>query len=284
MERDINNKQVLVANTLKRVLRPIVKLMLSNNLSYTFAIDLMKSLFVEVADEDFCIKGKRQTDSRISLISGVHRKDVRRLREHLPDVAEVVPDNIPLSAQLIALWNADSKYLGEDGLPKPIPRFAVSEFDDSFETMVRSVSRDIHPRAVLDEWLHNGIARLDEQKFVHLISEVFVPQEGFAEKIYYLGHSLHDHAQAAVSNVLSQQPCFLERCVHYDELSPSSIHDLSELAKKVGMKTLREINKEADSHAKQDANTSSEKMRMTYGIYYYAEPMQTTAPSSGEVK
>lgn len=274
MEADIKNRQVLVANALKRILKPIIKLMLSNNLSYTFATDLMKTLFVEVAEGEFAIDGKRQTDSRISLISGVHRKDVKRMREHLPAVEEVVPENMPLSSQLIALWNANPKYLDQEGLPKPLSRFSTFDKDDSFESLVRSVSTDIHPRAVLDEWLRLGIARVDEQNFVHLLSDAFVPQEGFTEKIYYLGHNLTDHAQAAVSNVLGQQASFLERCVHYDTLTMQSIEEIGELAKKQGMKTLREVNKAADSHSVNDKDSPQANMRMTYGIYYYYEPMQ----------
>ena len=86
MSHNISAKQTLIAAAVKRVLRPIIKLMLANQLTYTFAIDLLKTLYVEIAEHDFALDGKPQTDSRISLISGVHRKDVRRLREHLPDV------------------------------------------------------------------------------------------------------------------------------------------------------------------------------------------------------
>lgn len=277
MSTDVSKRQVLIANAMKRVFRPFVKLMLANNLTYTFAIDVIKALFVEVADKDFAIDDKRQTDSRISLMSGVHRKDVKRLREHRPDVEDVMPDNVSLGTQLIALWNATPKYLNEDGVPKPLQRFAASNADESFEGLVRSLSTDIHPRAVLDEWLRLGIARLDELGFVHLTTDMFIPQEGFGEKVYYFGHNLHDHAQAAVSNVLGQQTTFLERCVHYDTLTMQSISEIGELAKKQGMKTLREVNRIADSRAVDDKNSTQANMRMTYGLYYYYEPMQLDA-------
>jgi hypothetical protein len=266
-------KQLLIANAMKRVFRPFVKLMLANNLTYTFAIDVLKTLFVEVADRDFSIEGKRQTDSRISLMSGVHRKDVKHLREEQPEVEDVMPANVSLGTQLVALWNATPKYLNDDGTAKPLQRFASSNPEASFEGLVRSLSTDIHPRAVLDEWLRLGVARLDDEGFVHLTTDMFIPKEGFDEKIYYFGHNLHDHAQAAVSNVLGQQAHFLERCVHYDALTTESINQIGELAEKQGMKTLREINKLADSHSTKDQGDAQANMRMTYGVYYYYEPM-----------
>lgn len=251
--------------------------MLANNLSYTFAIDLLKTLFVEVADQDFTIDDKRQTDSRISLMSGVHRKDVKRLRELQPNVEDVMPGNVSLGSQLIALWNANPAYIDAEGLPKPLPRFASDNTDASFESMVRSLSTDIHPRAVLDEWLRLGVARLDSDNFVHLTTDMFIAQEGFDEKVYYFGHNLHDHASAAVSNVIGQRPGFFERCVHYDALSPQSLMAIADFAQKQGMKALRGVNKVADEAATDDKHAKNANMRMTYGVYFYAEPMQNNA-------
>ena len=274
MISEASKNQLLIANALKRVFRPFVKLMLANNLTYTFAIDVLKTLFVEVADQDFTIDNKRQTDSRISLMSGVHRKDVKRLRELQPDVEDVMPGNVSLGSQLIALWNANPAFVDADGLPKPLPRFASDNADASFESMVRSLSTDIHPRAVLDEWLRLGVARLDEDNFVHLTTDMFIAQEGFDEKVYYFGHNLHDHASAAVSNVIGQRPGFFERCVHYDQLSQQSLMAIADIAQKQGMKALRGVNKIADEASMGDKSAKNANMRMTYGVYFYSEPMQ----------
>ena len=284
MSAETSKKQLLIANALKRVLRPFVKLMLANNLSYTFAIDLLKTLFVEVADQDFTIDDKRQTDSRISLMSGVHRKDVKRLRELQPNAEDVMPGNVSLGSQLIALWNANPAYVDVDGVPKPLPRFASDGMDASFEGLVRSLSTDIHPRAVLDEWLRLGVAQLDKDNFVHLTTDMFIAQEGFDEKVYYFGHNLHDHASAAVSNVIGQRPGFFERCVHYDELSQDSLMAIADFAQKQGMKALRGVNKVADEAATADKNANNAKMRMTYGVYFYSEAMQDNTIQNKAIK
>lgn len=283
MSAETSKNQLLIANALKRVFRPFVKLMLANNLSYTFAIDVLKTLFVEVADQDFTIDNKRQTDSRISLMSGVHRKDVKRLRELQPNVEDVMPGNVSLGSQLIALWNANPAFVDADGLPKPLPRFASDNVGASFESMVRSLSTDIHPRAVLDEWLRLGVARLDEGNFVHLMTDMFIAQEGFDEKVYYFGHNLHDHASAAVSNVIGQRPGFFERCVHYDELSPQSLLAITDFAQKQGIKALRGVNKVADEAAASDKSAKNANMRMTYGVYFYSEAMQDNAVQNNSV-
>jgi histidyl-tRNA synthetase len=120
-----------------------------------------------------------------------------------------------------------------------------------------------------------GVATVDEENFVHLVSDAFIPNEGMEEMAYYLGHNLHDHAQAAVSNMQGQQPAFFERCVHYDELSIESVQQITKLSKKIGMKSLQEMYKTTDRIAKAQPADVKQNMRLTYGIYYYHEPMQS---------
>lgn len=283
------SKELLIANALKRVLRPLIKLMLANNLTYTLIIDVIKTLFVEVAEQTFSNESKRLTDARISLMTGVHRKDVKRLREMQPAVEDVMPANISLGSQLVAEWSVNPLFLNEEGAPKPLARFASADMESSFESLVRCVSTDIHPRAVLDEWMRLGVATLDAQNFVHLTHDAFIAQDGFEEKVYYFGHNLHDHAQAAVENVINANrqivhTPFLERCVHYDGLTEASISEIDALIKKLGMKHLREINKFADACATKDAGNVAADKRMTYGIYFYHEPMQVQNADESENK
>ena len=207
----------------------------------------------------------------------MHRKDVKRLRALHPDDEDVMPVNVSLGSQLMALWNASPAFVDADGLPKPLPRFASDNADASFESMVRTLITDIHPRAVLDEWLRLGVTRLDEDNFVHLTTDMFIAKEGFDEKVYYFGHNLHDHASAAVSNVIGQRPSFFERCVHYDDLSQQSLMAIADFAQKQGMKALRGVNKVSDQAAMCDKSAKNANMRMTFGVYFYSEPMQDSS-------
>ena len=65
---------------LRYLLEPMVRLLLNYGMGYPAFAELMKRVYVDVADKHFALQDKPQTDSRISLLSGVHRKDVKRLR------------------------------------------------------------------------------------------------------------------------------------------------------------------------------------------------------------
>lgn len=262
-----------LVRALRKVLRPFVRVMLSQGITYPYLAELLKNLFVDIAESEFRLNNKPPTDSRISLMTGVHRKDVSRLRTDLQRNIETVPDVVSLGAELVAVWLGTPRYLQEDGRPLPLARFASEGGEQSFESLVAGVNSDIRSRVVLDEWLRLGVVHMDAANRVCLNTEAFVPSEGFDEKAYYFGHNLHDHAAAAASNLLGVKPPFLERSVQYDALSEASVAMLAKQSQDAAMKALLAVNKNALSLEQADATGSTPRHRITFGMYFYAEPV-----------
>ncbi|MDD2810673.1 DUF6502 family protein [Rhodoferax sp.] len=261
-----------LARALRAALRPLIKVMLAQGVTLAYVTELLKSLMVDVAQTDFPLERKAATDSRISLMTGVHRKDVSRLRTQLSASQEHTPKVVSLGAQLVAVWVGSPLYLDEQGEPMPLPRFVSEGGEVSFEALVASVNSDIRSRVVLDEWLRLGVVHFDDAHRVCLNTQAFVPSEGFEEKAYYFGHNLHDHAAAAAHNLLGGAP-MMERSVQYDALSPASIALLAKQSQDMGMKALLAVNKSALACEQRDAVTQSPRQRMTFGVYFYSEPM-----------
>lgn len=263
--------QALV-RALRRVLRPLVRLMLARGVTFPFLAELLKGLLVEVAEREFALEGRPQTASRLSLLSGVHRKDVRRLRRGAAAQAETMPAAISLGAQLVAAWLTTARLCDRRGRPRPLARAASAGGEASFEALVARVSKDIRARSVLDEWLRLGIAHLDERDRVCLNAEAFVPARGFEEKAFYFGQNCHDHAATAVSNLLASGPPRLDRSVHYDALAAASAAELEKLATRAGMAALKAINRRAMRLERGDARRPGPRHRINFGVYFYAEP------------
>jgi len=272
----------ILVKALRHILYPLVRVMPSKGITFPFVSDMLKEIFVEVANRDFRIADRPQTDSRISLLSGVHRKDVRRLRELAHGSGETAPLAVSLGAQLAAVWTGSPNYLGPDGHPLPLPRLAAVGGDLSFEGLVAGVSKDIRSRAVLDEWLRLGIVHLDDQDRVVMNTEAFVPKKGFEEKVFYFGHNLHDHIAAAAHNVIDEGSPFLERSVHYDALDESSVRELAELAERLGMQAALGVNRKAMELETRDAASPEPRQRITFGIYFYSAPAQTEDKGSND--
>ncbi len=267
---------------LRQVARPLVRLLLARGVTYPQFAELMKGVFVQVAERDFRIPGKAQTDSRVSLLSGVHRKDVRRLRGVPPDESTVAAKSVSLGAQLVGAWTGLRRFQDKQGRPLPLPRLASQGGGATFEGLVERVSKDIRARAVLDELLRLGVVHLDAEDRVVLNAGAFVPRGGEDEKLVYFGRNLGDHAAAAAHNVLGEPSPFLERSVHYDALSAESIRELASLAESGGMAAVQALNRRAIELEEHDAAQPGDRRRFTFGVYFYEAGTGQDAPAAGE--
>ncbi|HEY0665755.1 MAG TPA: DUF6502 family protein [Gallionella sp.] len=265
-----------ITGAIRHLLRPLVRLLLSHGISYQVFSELVRSTYVKVAEEEFTLDAKPQTDSRISLLTGIHRREISRLRsERTARVA--LPQHASMSALLLTIWSGHPEYLDEHSSPRPLPRLASKSGDVSFESMVRSVSKDFRARVVLDEWLRQGIVTLDQEDRVHLATDAFVQPQGIEEKVFYFGQNIHDHLAATVHNLAGSEPPLLERCVYYDRLSAASVRELGDYSRTAGMKALHTVNKRAAELQQRDQDNPNAAYRFNFGIYNFSE----SGPTNG---
>ncbi|SHE56608.1 hypothetical protein SAMN02745157_0458 [Kaistia soli DSM 19436] len=251
---------------LARLLRPLVRLAIRSGLTFPALVDLLRELYVNVAENDFALTSKSQTDSRVSLLTGIHRKEVSRLRGAGAPV-NVVPVSISRTSRILARWLADSDFSDGAGRPRPLPRTG-SDLEPTFDRLVESVTRDVRPRVVLDEWLDRGLVTRDADDRIVLAEQAFIPKSGSDQQLYYLGRNLHDHIAAAVANVEGDRPRFLERAVHYDGLTQPIAEMLEKRSREIAMEALTTANREAHTATE---GISDGGWRWNFGVYVYSE-------------
>lgn len=261
----------LLLQALRRLMRPMVRLFIRKNIPLQVFTDLMKEMYVNIAEESLETAGIRATDSQISLMTGVHRRDVRMYRDQSPDTGREI-ENVSISAEIVATWLGNPLFMGAEGQPAPLPYTNEANPEFSFTALAEAVSKDVRPRAILDEMLRQNTVRHDEiTDNVWLNQEAFIPQEGWAEKLYYLGRNGEDHLEAAVTNVLSPKPPFLDRSVYYSNLTEQSVETLQKLSREQGMKLLRNVNRRAHELFEADQGKPDAKFRMTFGAYFFSD-------------
>lgn len=251
-----------IQGTLNRVLRPLVRLSIKCGVTFPTFVDLLRQLYVNVAEHEFALPDKQQTDSRVSLLTGVHRKEVSRLRGAGAPV-QVVPESVSRTSAIVARWLADPLFVDAEGIPLPLLRTAEAG-EASFASLVESVTRDLRPRAVLDDWLDRKLVEIDENDRIVLMERAMVPREDGEVRLYYFARNLGDHAAAAVENVMADDPPFLERAVHYDGLSEQLARSLETYSRKLAIETLLHLNKYANQAVQSDPGGTS---RWNCGVY-----------------
>ena len=255
-----------LTTAITRLLRPLLRVLIAQGITLPVLIRLLKELYVEVAEASFPLSGRAQTDSRINLLTGVHRKDVRALRGRDREKDRPSPV-VSRNAQMISIWAGAPDYLDGRGRPRALPRTGARP---SFESLVETISKDIRPRVVLDEWSRQGLIRVDDKDLIHLNNAAFVPREDFDDLAYYFGRNLRDHIAASGHNLLGNTPPMLERAVYYEKLTPQSIAELAAYTRKLAMQTLVTVNKKAFDLARRDNGAPDASHRMTFGAYFFS--------------
>lgn len=263
----------------RRLMRPLVRLMMQSGLTFPVLADSLRRLFVEIAINDLLTDTRARTDSRISLLTGVHRKEIRRLREMPADTTEA-PDIVTLVSQIVARWVGAAPFIGGDGRPLPLPRTGSDGAGPSFDELVASVTSDVRPRAVLDDLLGHGVVFMDAEDRVQLNADAFIPRAGGEEQLFYFARNLHDHVAAAVANISATGSSpFLDRSVHYDRLTPSQLDVLRDYARAAAMRALLDVNRRAQELTDATPDTDpTEPGRINFGVYVFEE---TERPAAG---
>ena len=260
-----------LALALERVLSPSARLAVSRGMPFAVAEDIFKRAFVEAARR-VPPEGTVSTVSSIATATGLTRREVTRLLQDMPTSAAERPS---LANQVFTTWRSERSLRDSRGRSKPLPRLGPAP---SFEALAQSVTRDVHPRTLLDELCRLGLARVDAATDrVHVIQDAFVPRENLARMLGFLGSNVGDHLAASVANVLDDERKHFEQAVSADGLSDESIAAVKKLvntqwrALMAALVPELEALVEADRRAKVRNNTHRAQRRLRIGLYSFDE-------------
>lgn len=272
-----------VISAIEYCLRPLVWLCIHFGVDYRRLSEMLKGVFVSICEESFTIPGKPQTDSRISLMTGVHRKDVKRLRGVEPG-ERTISASQSLAANVISCWLGNADLCQPNREPLPLPRVGVAGQPNSFEQMVGTLTRDIRAAVVLEELVRVGVVHVDNDDLVHLDVAVLIPDKSIDEKAYFFSQTVHDHISASGHNLAGNRPPFLDRFVWHHDLSEADAARLALAAEKAAMRALKTINEEAVALKAASAGDSvGKKLRIHFGTFFFSEP-ETGKPHEKDSK
>ena len=270
VEQRFNAPARVFTKAIQGLLRPLVRAMIAQGITAPAFYRMIKQIYVDVAEEAFSLGEDRPTDSRISLLTGVHRRDVRAFRNADDEDGDDTVEKLTTIASVLGRWLADPAYTGFDGRPVPLSRSEKSE--PSFETLVQSISRDIRPRTVLDELLRQNLVDMKEQEsLIELRHDAFVGAGDAEQKIFFFAENIGDHMAAAVDNLLRDQPQFLERAVFYNRLRAASVDEIEAHARERAMDLLVDLNRMANTHQSTDKLEEDGTERFRFGVFFYRD-------------
>lgn len=260
-----------------RLLKPLVRLMLRNGVSYGVFADIAKRVYVDVAMQEFTIPGRKPTISRASVITGLTRKEVQRVA-NLPAAGDAqVQERYNRAVRVITGWTRDAAYLDAQGRPADLPM----EGTGSFTELVRAYSGDMPVRAVLDELERVGAVQREASGAVRLVEPAYIPGGDPEDKLGILGTDVHDLIATIDHNLT--QPADRSRFqlkVAYDNLPREALARFQVSSSEQAFALLKALDREL-AQLDRDTNPASAgtgRMRAGLSIYYFEDEVPEDAP------
>jgi hypothetical protein len=270
-----------ISAAVNRLLYPLVRILLRQGMPYGAFSDLAKRVYVDVAKQEFGIPGRKQSISRVSIVTGLTRKEVRRLLS-LPiadDAAAIAQYN--RAARVIAGWRRDSQFADAAGNPADLP---LEGEGASFAELVRRFSGDMPARAVRDELMRVGAAEITQDGTIRLLVRAYIPSRSEIDKVSILGVDVADLLTTITHNIAGDGKPFFQRKVAYDNLPVEAVAEVKPLVNKKAQELLEDLDRWLAARDR-DINpkvTGSGRQRAGVGIYYFETDLSQEEKPSGK--
>lgn len=272
------------------LLRPLVRLVLKRGMAFGQFAELLKRAYVEAAEEDFTVPGRKLTISRVAVLTGLTRKEASRLMQEEPAVSESqARRRVNRAARVVSAWAVDPNFQDAAGNPLELP------FDQSgsgpsggsadgdgptFSRLVALHGADVPPRAVLDELMRVGAVARREDGRIHLVERAYIPAGDEAAKLDILGTDAADLI-ASIEHNLEPDVAerYFQRKVAYDNLPADYLPALRALLADRGQQLLETLNDDMARHDRDlgAATSDAPRRRAMVGIYYFEDEVDDEA-------
>ena len=178
---------------LRCLLRPVARFCLRHSIKLQDFIEVLKGVMVEVAQEHLCERDIDVSTSRLSVMTGVHRKDVVRFRSG--GVGEKKSGDI--IKRIIGQWRGNNAFLNSSGKPKVL---SFDSAEGEFADLIHSVSRELNPYTLLFELERTGAVERTKRG-VKLRARMHLPKGDLKEGLLLLESDTEDLIASVEENL-----------------------------------------------------------------------------------
>jgi len=264
--------QTLALKACRHFMVPVARFMLGIGVSYKEFAEISKLAFVQVASDEHGLRGRKTNMSRVSVMTGLNRKEIKKLRERLRYENWELKSELSKPVSVLAKWFTDPRYLGRKGSPKALA-FDSDNDELSFSTLVREIGGDVPPGAMLRELARAGCVKEHEQGIWKAVKRQYSPAGIDEFQVQRFGECLHDLANTMTKNYLTQQnrdERLFEFRAWADGIDIEAMPELKKIVASKGDSYLELVDDWLGKHlVDEQALPNQAKARCGVGIYYF---------------
>jgi hypothetical protein len=255
--------------------------LLRHGVAFSEFAEILKGVYVDVAAKDFALPDRKVSGSRIAILTGLTRKDVRRISGALshPEAAADSEGlgNLNRATRVLSGWHQDRDFTGPYSMPLELP------FDGevSFSALARRYSGDMPARAMLEELIRvNAVEEVEGNQY-RVVTRSYIAAPIEPVHAQYIGDVIHDLAATIEHNFnpARTEPLRFERWVATDKLNPKAIVDFRALVKEHGQRFLEKLDNWLSMNEVTEDGGGADTLRTRVGIFTYEELLQGDSKS-----
>jgi hypothetical protein len=276
MDKIVENPALpILQKAIRCLLRPLAKTIMQHGMSFTMFVEEAKKVFLDVAEQEFSLAGRKQSAARVAIITGISRKEISRIRHNDSNGEDEIKTPPNRAARVISCWVSDATFHDKSGQPRELTFDGESP---TFTDLVRKSSGDMLVRAMLDELVRVGAVEVVNKR-IRLINRSYIPVNSEVEKLRILGTDVAKLIETVNHNMQKDQNNpFFQRKVYYDNLPEEALDEIRALVRSQGQQLIEFLDKKIQTHDR-DVNPQvrgSGTFTAGVGVYYFE------SSSSGE--
>ncbi len=262
MDTDIKST---LRSSCRALLRPIASVVLKCGMTWREFSELSKSVFVSVATDEFGIRGRPTNVSRVSILTGISRKEVKRQRDLLDEPEAAVSPKTTDATRLLSGWHQDPDYTDAGGDPLPL---LPDGTNPSFRSLFDKYGGDTPEQTLARELLKAGSVETDDRGRYVAKRRYHMPVEMDHGGIRFFGTNLFDHANTLCKNVTGGDDVrWLEGFAVDDHVHPDAVEEFRAYIDQRGQQFLEEIDDWLSQRRLEPDDSKTTPVRLGLGVY-----------------
>jgi hypothetical protein len=182
-----------------------VRILLRNGISFNEISEVLKGAYARVAATDFAVPGRPMSISRLSITTGIARRDFDRVLGEEDRLRRALESNATRIANVLQGWHNDPEYMGPYGFPRDLGFTREAGGGPSFEDLVAKYASDIQPELMLEELMRVGAATIAEESgMIRVLKRTFIPEQMAPELIEVFARGVRRYVETIDHNLGEQ--------------------------------------------------------------------------------
>ncbi len=264
-------KQALLA-AFRVLMGPLIRILLRQGISYAEYSEVAKAVYVEVALKDFKVSGRKATRTRIAVMTGLTRKEVKRIIDEAVKERFELKTSFNRLGRVLVGWHTDAEFTGPYGMPLELQYETGKLNEPTFSVLVKRHSGDMSPRSILDELIRVGAVRETDADWFRVMRREYIPEAKGAHTFERTGVIVRNFVNTVDFNMTKTAPGKgrFERHVTADDgIRREDLPKFDQYLRERCQALLEEVDNWLAGLPKPDPKKGDEVIHTGIGIYHY---------------